>query len=160
MGVSSIKLTNNLPKIQGKVETTALQWLEEASGELESQTKRNSTSASGQTKNSWSHKVDRGAGEAVVGSDLTNAIWEEYGTGEFAAEGNGRGSPWYVPVEAVGGGKKPSYNGQVIIVYGKNGQAFYKTNGKKPKMMLHKAWDKVIPKAKKELANKLKKIKV
>lgn len=159
MGVSSVKLTNHLPKIQGKVETAALQWLEETSGELEAVAKRNTTSASGQTKNSWTHQVDRGAGEAVAGSDLENAIWEEYGTGEFAAEGNGRGSPWFVPVEAVGGGKKPSYNGQVIIVHGKDGKAWYKTNGKKPKKMLHNAWDKVIPKAKKALADKIKNIK-
>lgn len=159
MGKSTIKLTDHLPAITDNVKKIALQWLEETSGELEAQTKRNSASDTGQTKNSWTHKVDASAMEAVAGSDLENAIWEEYGTGEYAAEGNGRSGAWYVPVEAVTGNSKPTYNGKVEIVYGKGGQAFYKTNGKQPKKMLHNAWDKVIPKAKKALAAKIKTIK-
>lgn len=158
MAKSTVELKNYLPDISKQVEKTAMQWLEETSGELEAQTKRNSRNDYGQTKNSWTHKVDKGKGEAVVGSPLENAIWEEYGTGEFAAEGNGRKTPWYVPVESVTGTKKPSFNGKVIVVYGKNGQAFYKTNGKAPQKMLHKAWDSVMPKAKKALAAKMKTI--
>jgi len=156
MGKSTIKLTDHLPDVKASVQKIALQWLEETSGELEAQTKRATTSDTGQTKNSWTHKVDASAMEAVTGSDLENAIWEEYGTGEYAAEGDGRKGAWYVPVESVTGSKKPTYNGEVVIVYGKGGQAFYKTNGKQPKMMLHNAWDKVIPKAKKALAAMLK----
>ena len=159
MAKSTIKLKNHLPNIQGKVNSAALEWLEEAAGELESETKRNTTADTGQLKNSWTHKVDRGAAEAVVGSPLENAIWEEYGTGEHAAEGNGRTSPWFVPVESVTGTKKPSYQGKVIVVYGKNGRAYYKTDGKQPQMTMHNAWDQVMPKAEKALAAKLKKIK-
>ena len=158
---STVKLTNNLPSLKAGVKKVALNWLEDTAGELESQTKRNS--AVGQpgapTKNSWRHKVDSNAMEAVVGSPEMNAIYEEYGTGEYAAEGNGRSTPWYVPVEWVVGYKKPSYQGKVVIVYGKNGQKFYKTDGKEPKMMLHNAWDSVMPKAKKALPAKLKTLK-
>lgn len=156
MGKSTIKLTDHLPEIKKAVKQAALQWLEETSGELEAQTKRATTSDTGQTKNSWTHRVDADAMEAVTGSDLENAIWEEYGTGEFAAEGNGRKGAWYVPVESVTGSKKPTYNGKVVVVYGKGGKAYYKTNGKQPKKMLHNAWDRVIPKAKKALAVKIK----
>lgn len=159
MAKSTIKLTNHLPNIQGKVESAALEWLEEAAGELEAETVRNTEPDTGQLKNSWTHKVDRAAGEAFVGSPLENAVWEEYGTGEHAAEGNGRKTPWFVPVEAVTGSKKPSFQGQVVVVYGKNGQAYYKTDGKQPQMTLHNAWDAVMPKAKKGLQAKLKKIK-
>lgn len=159
MAKSTVEVKNYLPNIEGKINNAALQWLEETSGELESQAKRNSRVDFGQTKNSWVHNVNRGMGEAVVGSPLENAIWEEYGTGEYAAEGNGRKSPWYVPVEAVTGTKKPSYNGQVIIVHGKNGQAYYKTNGKEPQRMLHKAWDSTMPKAEQALTAKIKSIK-
>ena len=157
----TVKLTNHLPNIKGKVNSAALAWLEEVSGEIEAQTKRNTAvgSAGAPTKNSWTHRVDRNAGEAVVGSPEENALWEEYGTGEYALNGDGRPDPWYVPVEFVTGYKRPTYNGKVVIVYGKHGQAFYKTNGKKPKKALHNAWDKTMPKAEKALKSKLKGLK-
>lgn len=158
MTKSTITLKNHLPNIKGKINNGALEWLEEAAGELESEVKRNTTSDTGQLKNSWVHQTDRGMGEAVVGSPLENSIWNEYGTGEYAAEGNGRSSAWYVPVESVTGTKKPAYNGKVEVVYGKGGKAYYKTNGKAPQMTLHDAWDVVIPKAKKALPAKLKKV--
>lgn len=158
---STVKLINNMASLKAGVKKTALKWLDETAGELETHTKRNS--AVGQpgapTKNSWRYQVDSSAMEAVVGSPEENAIWEEYGTGEYAAEGNGRSTPWYVPVESVVGYKKPSYKGKVIIVYGKGGKKFYKTDGKEPKMMLHNAWDSVMPKAKKALPAKLKMLK-
>lgn len=159
MAKPTVELKNHLPEIQGKINSAALKWLEEASGEIESEVKRNTRTDHGQLKNSWVHKVDRGAGKAVVGSSLENAVWEEYGTGEYAAEGNGRSTPWYVPVDSVTGTKKPSYNGKVVVVYGKNGQAFYKTNGKAPQKTLQNALDSVIPKAKKALQDAMKKIK-
>lgn len=161
MAESTVKLTNNMTSLKAGVKKVALKWLEETAGEIESQTKRNSSvgSAGAPTKNSWRHQVNSSTMEAVVGSPEINAIYEEYGTGEYASEGNGRSTPWYVPVENVVGYKKPSYQGKVVIVYGKGGQKFYKTDGKQPKRMLHNAWDSVMPKAKKALPAQLKKLK-
>lgn len=159
MSNATVTLSNNLPQLKGKIKDTALKWLEETTGEIEAQTKRNVRTDTGGTKNSWTHQVDKAAMEGVVGSPLENAIWEEYGTGEFAAGGDGRSGPWYVPVEAVTGSKKPSYNGQVIVVHGKNGQDYYKTNGKSPSPAFEPALNSVIPKAKKNLPAELKKIK-
>ena len=159
MGKASVTLTNNLPQLKGKVEKAAINWLEETTGELEAQVKRGSRSDGGGTANSWSHEVDTVKKEGVVGSDQMNAIWEEYGTGEFAVNGDGRGGAWYVPVESATGSKKPSYNGKVIVVHGKNGKKYYKTNGKQPHPALEPAWSNVIPKAKKNLPAALKKIK-
>lgn len=70
--------------------------LEEAAGELESQVKRNTAVDTGQTKNSWTHTVKSSGDEhtATVGSPLENAIWEEFGTGEYALNGNGRKGGW------------------------------------------------------------------
>ena len=49
---------------------------------------------------------------ATVGSPLENAIWEEFGTGEYALKGDGRKGGWfYEDEEGVGHfthGKKPS----------------------------------------------------
>lgn len=79
--------------------------LEEAAGELESQTKRNTAVDTGKTKNSWQHKTAKtdDGHIAHVGSDYENAIWEEFGTGDFALHGNGRKGGWFY-VDAKGDG--------------------------------------------------------
>lgn len=86
--------------------------LEECAGELESQVKRNTRVDTGKTKNSFRHKVDDDAHIAYIGSDYENAIWEEFGTGEYALEGNGRKGGWFYVDEKGDGhfthGKKPS----------------------------------------------------
>ena len=86
--------------------------LEECAGELESQAKRNTRVDTGKTKNSFQHKVVDSEHIAYIGSDYENAIWEEFGTGEYALEGNGRKGGWvYVDEKGHGHfthGKKPS----------------------------------------------------
>jgi hypothetical protein len=133
-------------KCQNAIKDAAIAGLEEAAGELVSQTKRRSRvgSPGAKTKNSFQHKIIDSELTAYVGSPDENAIWEEFGTGEHAiAENGGKGGrkgAWYVPVEKVTGYKRPTYNGKVIIVYGKGGQKFYKTNGKKPSRAFWKAF--------------------
>ena len=39
--------------------------------------------------------MDESKGETTVGNPLENAIWEEFGTGEFAINGDGRKGGWY-----------------------------------------------------------------
>jgi hypothetical protein len=68
--------------------------LEECAGEVESQTKRNSRVDTGRTKNSFRHKVIEDEHTAYIGSDYENAIWEEFGTGEYALKGDGRKGGW------------------------------------------------------------------
>ena len=121
-------------------------FLEESAGELESQAMRNTRVDMGQTKGAWGHMVDESKHEAVVGNTLENAIWEEFGTGEYALKGDGRKGAWYVPVDKVVGKKKPSYNGKVVIVYGKNKMKYYKTNGKRPSKAFTKAKQTCQPK--------------
>lgn len=137
----SVEFEDNTMRVINSLNEGILNFLEEASGELEAQAIRNTTVDKSQLKGSWKHVVDRSNFSAVVGSPLENAIWEEFGTGEYALKGNGRKGAWYVPVEKATGTKKPTFNGKVVVVYGKNGQAFYKTNGKKPKRMLQRAID-------------------
>lgn len=86
--------------------------LEECAGELESQVKRNTRVDTGKTKNSFQHKVVDSEHTAYIGSNYENAIWEEFGTGEHALEGNGRKGGWFYVDEKGDGhfthGKKPS----------------------------------------------------
>lgn len=98
--------------VQNAIDDTINIVLEECAGELESQVKRNSRVDTGKTKNSWRHKVVESEHTAYIGSDTENAIWEEFGTGEYALEGNGRKGGWKYK-DAKGDwhytvGKKPS----------------------------------------------------
>lgn len=81
-------------KVQKAIEDRAIAKLEEAAGEIESQTKDNSRVDTGRTKNSFQHKVVDSELTAYIGSNYENAIWEEFGTGEYALEGNGRKGGW------------------------------------------------------------------
>lgn len=75
--------------IEDKIDST----LEECAGELESATKRNSRVDTGQTKNSFQHVINDHT--AYIGSNYQNAIWEEFGTGEYALKGDGRKGGWH-----------------------------------------------------------------
>lgn len=106
-------------QVKNAISEKAEQFLEEAASEVESAARRNSRVASGQLKGSWAHKVS--GNTATIGSPLQNAIWEEVGTGEYAAGGDGRKGGWvyYDPL------------------YGK----FHFTRGKKPNRTLMRAFE-------------------
>lgn len=92
--MSDVKFKDNHLKVESEINDTAIKWLYEASSELEAQTKRNTAVDTGQLKNSWKYVVDEDKLEAKIGSPLENAIWEEFGTGEYALNHNGRKTPW------------------------------------------------------------------
>ncbi len=114
--MANVIFEDNTIKLQEVMGERIFAALEEAAGELESQVKRNTRVDTGQTKNSWQHRVTGSmmAGQfvAYIGSPLENAIWEEFGTGEFALKGDGRKDGWsYKDEEGVWHhtmGKKPS----------------------------------------------------
>lgn len=99
-------------KVKAAIDDKINAVLEECAAEIESQTKRNSRVRTGKTKNSFKHKVVESEHTAYIGSDYENAIWEEFGTGEHALNGDGRKGGW-VYVDAKGDryftrGKTPS----------------------------------------------------
>ena len=99
-------------QVQNAIDDNINAVIEECAGELESQVKRNTRVDTGKTKNSFQHKVIDSEHTAYIGSNYENAIWEEFGTGEFALNGDGRKGGWsYVDAEGHGHhttGKKPS----------------------------------------------------
>ena len=119
------------------IEKLGIEWLEEASGELEAQVKRNTVVDTGKTKGSWNHKVDNKKLEAYVGSNYENAIWEEFGTGIFALGGNGRKTPW-------------TY---------KDEKGFHKTKGKKARRPLQNALNQKESEIIEMLKRKLRRLK-
>ena len=93
-------------------------WLTEGSAELASQAATNSPVDTGQLKGSWSTVV--GDTSAQVGSTAEHSIWNEFGTGEYAAgAGGGRRGGWAYKDE-----------------HGK----WHFTYGMKPRRMLYKAY--------------------
>ena len=101
-------------KVKEELSNRVLAVLEECAGEVESQVKRNTRVDTGKTKNSFQHKVVDSEYTAYIGSNDENAIWEEFGTGEYAKETGhqGRQTGWAYE-DAKGDwhfttGKKPS----------------------------------------------------
>lgn len=89
-----VEFEDNSIAVKNALEQACIAYLHEAGGELEAQVKRNTRVDTGQTKGSWSYKVDEDKLVATVGNPLENAIWEEFGTGEYALNGNGRKGGW------------------------------------------------------------------
>lgn len=135
------------------IKQTAVAFLHEAGGELASQVKRNTAVDTGQLKGSWQYKVDDSKLEAHIGSPLENAIWEEYGTGEYALNGDGRKGGWYVPAENLSTKAKRRMRKTKI-----NGKEFYFTRGKKPKRAFTLAYAKMKPKIIKQAQKRFKRI--
>ena len=109
--------------------------LEECAGELESQVKRNSRVDTGKTKSSFQHKVVESEHTAYIGSNDENAIYEEFGTGEYALKGNGRKGGW---------------------VYRDAKGEYHYTTGKKPSRAFWKAYTSMKPKIISRIQNSLK----
>lgn len=119
--MADVKFIDFTIEVKNAIESLGAQVLEEVAGELESQVKRNTAVKTGQTKNSWTHTVKSSPDQhtATIGSPMENAIWEEFGTGEYALNGNGRKGGWfYEDEEGVG----------------------HFTHGKHPRRPFHKAY--------------------
>lgn len=117
----SVKFNDYSIEVKAVLAKLAYQAVEESIGEVESQTKRNTAVDTGQTKNSWTHtvKTTTDGCTGTVGSPLQNAVWEEFGTGEYALNGDGRKGGWYYVDE--------------------RGKGHF-THGKKPRRALYKAY--------------------
>ncbi len=115
----SVQFEEYSVQVKAEINNATIGWLYEAIGELETQVKRNTAVDTGNTKNSWIYVVDSAKGEATVGNPLENAIWEEFGTGQYALNGDGRKTPW-VYKDAKGN--------------------WHRTSGKRPKRALQKAF--------------------
>jgi len=79
----------------------AVQFLQEAGMEIQSLVTRNTVRKTGQTAGSWDCKLDVGGLAVHVGSNYDNAVYEEFGTGEYSEKGGRSG--WWVYIEGSSG---------------------------------------------------------
>ena len=124
-------------------------FLLEASAEIVSHAAQHSPVDEGHLKGSWAADVNESKAEATVGSPLENAIWNEFGTGEYAAKKNGRKGYWvYVKDSASGSSKNTgkSYTleeaKRIMARLRSKGLEAYYTKGKKPQRTLENAFAK------------------
>lgn len=103
-----------------KINKTGETFLEEVGGEVEAQTKQNTKVDTGKTKGSWEHIVNADKMEVQIGSRYQNALWEEFGTGIYALNGDGRKTKW---------------------VYRTEDGKYHTTVGKKPRRALYRAYN-------------------
>lgn len=104
--MSDIVFENYSVQCKATIQSEAVAFLHEVAGEIVSQTQRNYDAArrvkTGETKGSFRHEVDEGSLTATMGSAEENAIWEEFGTGVHAMNGDGRSTPWCYQDVATG----------------------------------------------------------
>lgn len=147
----AIEFTDNSAIVKAAIDDAIVAFLYEAGGEMEAQAKRNQDKRSdtGQTMDEWTHTVDESKGECVVGNPLQNAIWEEFGTGEYAVKGNGRKGYWVYVKNSDGNGHRSDGKQytleqakQIMAMLREQGLEAYYTKGKTPNHTLQKAFDK------------------
>lgn len=149
--MADVEFIDNHLQVNRAIDDAVGAFLLEASAELVSAAARGSRVDSGHLKGSWAANVDESKGEAVIGSPLENAIWEEFGTGEYAVEKKSPSGYWVYVKDSSDTtsddkriGKRYSLEKAKLIVamMRADGLDAYYTNGKKPNHTLQKAFDK------------------
>ena len=153
-----VTFTDNSRKFIAEIEDATKAALEEAAGEIESAAKMNSAVVTGKTKSSYKHHVN--GDTATIGSDLENAVCEEFGTGEYAVKGGRKGYWVFVKgsTKKSGGGKSYTLKEakRVMAMLRAKGLDAYYTKGKQPKRPLERAFNKVKPKIEKYFSTHFK----
>ena len=102
-------------RVKEAMEDALIAGLHEAGGELHARTVRNSRQGHKygdiEARSLWKYQVDENKKEAAVGSPYEAGFWEEFGTGEYAQNGDGR-KGWWVYIEDGSGyeGKTNTYS--------------------------------------------------
>lgn len=122
--MTDIVFESKLVEVLEKLDQTTEAFLYEVGSELRSQVQRNTIADTGRTRGTWELSVDKDKNVAYVGSNYDNALWEEFGTGIYALNGDGRPTGW---------------------AYQDDKGEWHFTRGKKPKRALHRALETVKP---------------
>lgn len=149
-------------EVKDVLEEKALQFLYEAAGELEAQTKRNVPNKGNwftDQKNAWRYEVDEGRLEATVGNPQERSLWTEFGTGEYSiSPKGGRKGYWIYVKEADGGGDGTTYAykggkaytldeaKKLVAMMREDGLDAYYTKGQRPYKPFQTAYTKLRPK--------------
>lgn len=163
-----VKFNDYSMKVNAALNDITINWLYDASGEVEAHVKRNCKmaregEAEGRNlRESYKSVVDESKGEALVGSSRESVYWEEFGTGSQAAHGDGR-KGWWVYVK---NGETRKKRGQTYATQAEAQEVAdflrevkkldaYATNGRDPNYTLENAFKKNSAKLKRRLEEQL-----
>ncbi len=150
VSVPDIQFEDYRINVKSALREAAVAFLMEAGGEVAAQAGQNSRRRTGKTAGSFTYHVEESELQVQVGSPDENALWEEFGTGEYAIHGDGRKGYWvFVEGQTSGrkGGKTYDLKGAkraVAIMRRKGLKAFY-TKGKAPTRALESAFNTKTP---------------
>lgn len=153
-------------EVAAELDETTIAWLLEAANEVTAQAQRTCVmedDVGKRLKGSYDYTLTgESTGEAIVGTPLEEGYWEEFGTGEYAAHGDGRKGWWvFIRGEASkGGGKsyatKEEAEEAATFLRVVKGLDAVVTNGRPPNYTLEKAFAAKKGWAKNRLADMLK----
>ena len=167
----SVKFQDFSFEVKAKINEESIAWLYETANEITSQAQRNCSLGeeySSQLRESYRYDVDETKGEALVGSPLEQAFWEEFGTGSYADMSKNGGRPgrqgWWVYIEGGSGYEKPTKHystkedAERAAAFLRNVKKLNAqvSNGRAPNYTLEKAFTKTKPKAIAELERRMK----
>lgn len=158
----SVKFEDFSVQVMASLDDACLIALEEVAGELEAEAKRNMPPGhwNAEIKGKWEHRVDESKGEATIGNPLEQSLWVEFGTGEYALNGDGRKGYWiYVTDSSSGVSRNYRYKGgkqytledakKIVAMMRDDGLDAHYTKGQTAKRPLHKAFTSKKPMIKK-----------
>ena len=137
--MNDIRIETHEREVTQAIRDALLAFLEEAGGEVETQAAANSPVASSQLKGNWDHRIDAGEMKVEIGNTTQHSIYMEFGTGEYAVEGNGRKGGWHIPIGSGGVSEGTANQYGWPIKHGKDGKKFAFTRGARPRRMLYNA---------------------
>lgn len=85
---------DNSQACKNAIKMAEIKWLKAAALAIQSQAKTLAPVDTSNLKTSINHKVEVSKLEAYIGTNCDYAIYVEFGTGEFAENGNGRKGGW------------------------------------------------------------------
>lgn len=147
---SNVEFQDFSVNVKAELNDISLAWLMETANEVTAQAQRTcqmEDDAGKRLKGSYANNVDEGNGTATVGTPLEEGYWEEWGTGEYAAHGDGRKGWWvYIRGQASqGGGKSYSTKDEAeeaaAFLRAAKGLDAVVTNGRRPNYTLENAFN-------------------
>ncbi|MCL1949754.1 MAG: HK97 gp10 family phage protein [Turicibacter sp.] len=97
MARKKIEFIDNSKEVIATMESVNLKWLEMAAIIVESHAVAIVAVDNGRLRDSIDYRINKAEMEAYVGTPVEYAVYVEFGTGEFAENGNGRQGGWAYP---------------------------------------------------------------
>ena len=129
-------------EVKAEINDTTIGWLYAWANEIASTAKRTCAldgEEGTQLRGSYRADVNENAGKAKIGTPLEAGYWEEWGTGEYAAHGDGRKGWWVYKDGYQGNGGKVLTEKEAKGIAASD-PTVHATNGRKPNYTLEKAF--------------------